>query len=81
MKLRLKLPMVFAIALLAVLTAALLGIHQLNQVLDTYKTQVFDNERAAAEVLNTFKTQVQEWKNVLLRGKNPEQLARYWAAF
>jgi len=28
-----------------------------------------------------FKVQVQEWKNVLLRGKSPENLAKYWQSF
>ncbi len=28
-----------------------------------------------------FKTQVQEWKNVLLRGKSPENLNKYWQSF
>lgn len=32
-------------------------------------------------MLVAFKVQVQEWKNVLLRGKDAEQLKRYWAAW
>ncbi|MDY6891618.1 MAG: methyl-accepting chemotaxis protein [Pseudomonadota bacterium] len=39
------------------------------------------NALAAQNVLINFKTQVQEWKNVLLRGSDPEQLEKYWARF
>ena len=71
-------------SLLLLLAAALFGISRLNQALDTYQTSVaqsFEHERMASSMLNDFKVQVQEWKNVLLRGKDAEQLKRYWAAF
>ena len=84
MKLSFKLPLAFIAALLALLAAALFGIVQLNGALTTYETTVQTRnaqERDVDTVLTNFKVQVQEWKNVLLRGKNAQQLERHWAAF
>lgn len=47
--------------------------------------QIFNNEIAQErQVINMaldFKKQVQEWKNVLIRGKDPKQLDKYWEKF
>ena len=84
MKLSLKLPLALAGVAAALLAAALFGIHSLNRSLDVYQTTVAANvasERAVGELSVAFKTQVQEWKNTLLRGKDPKQLDKYWGAF
>ena len=84
MKLRLKLPLAFAAVLLLVFGAALYGIYSLNQSLNIYATTVHasnDHERASNDLALEFKTQVQEWKNTLLRGKDPKALDKHWSAF
>ena len=35
----------------------------------------------AQDILSEFKTQVQEWKNVLIRGSDAGQRTKYWTRF
>jgi methyl-accepting chemotaxis protein len=84
MKLRLKIPLAFAASLLVMFFAALYGVFMLDQSIDAYRTVVarnVANERMVSATLVTFKLQVQEWKDTLLRGKDPGKLDKYWTAF
>ena len=84
MKLRHSLPLAFAATMLLVGAAALVAIARLSGALDTYAIEVrahVADERAVAQLLDTFKVQVQEWKNTLLRGKDAKALDKHWNAF
>lgn len=84
MRLAYKLPLAFAAISLITAGAGLFGIYKLNQSVNTYEKVIqvdYGNAQAVSSVLVAFKTQVQEWKDTLLRGKDPKQLEKYWAAF
>jgi methyl-accepting chemotaxis protein-1 (serine sensor receptor) len=84
LKISVRLPLVMGLALLLAVSAGLFGVYQLRAALvDISHINEVDlgNERTASAMLVGFKTQVQEWKNTLLRGKDPKQLERFWTAF
>jgi methyl-accepting chemotaxis protein-1 (serine sensor receptor) len=70
--------------ILVAVGAGIFGIFQLDRAVRTYDRIIegdFANNQATAEMQILFKTQVQEWKDTLLRGRDPQALARHWEAF
>jgi methyl-accepting chemotaxis protein len=83
MKLSLKLPLSFALALGLLFLGALFGIYKLNHSLEVYEHEVLATVAAhkkVAQIDAKFSTAIQEWKNVLLRGKEPKDLDKYWTS-
>ena len=83
MKLALKLPLAFAIALVLLFGAGLFGISQLNNAVRTYEEDVLlrvSAHKKSAEISAHFAVAIQEWKNVLLRGKDAKELDKYWGS-
>jgi methyl-accepting chemotaxis protein len=83
MKLSRKLPLCFAAVALAVAGAGFFGLYELNSSITTYGGAVasYGQAQEVSVLQSRFKTQVQEWKNTLLRGKNDGERAKYWQAY
>lgn len=79
-----KVILTIAIAAVAMILVALFSYKQFSQTIESFD-QLFKTEvQSELDVMNItidFKKQVQEWKNVLIRGHDPKNLEKYWNKF
>ncbi|MDM7859712.1 methyl-accepting chemotaxis protein [Alteromonas sp. ASW11-36] len=72
------------ISLVIILSLTFFSVSKTFSVLNQFselENTVVQVERDFADVLSDFKTQVQEWKNVLLRGHKRDDRDKYWQRF
>jgi len=79
---RLSLLLIIGVVMLG--GASLYGFTSLSRIMTIYDdalNQQVAQERQILHIQNDFKKQVQEWKNVLLRGYEAKNLSKYWGKF
>ncbi|RKF15550.1 methyl-accepting chemotaxis protein [Alginatibacterium sediminis] len=78
--------LILSLALISILVfgiyvAAISSLSSRIQLLENINDQEVHLQQLALQANVEFKRQVQEWKNTLLRGSDPEQLQKYWTRF
>lgn len=79
-----RLMMAVGSGIAVLLLISMVAIGSLKESVAAYDYLLSDSiahERAVAQLNFTFKVQVQEWKNVLLRGRDADKLQKYWGQF
>lgn len=75
---------IISFGILFVSITAIIAVLLLGNNLQEYEvlvSETVDHGLASAEITVLFKEQVQEWKNVLLRGREQAKLNKYWDKF
>jgi len=71
-------------AMSVILIAVFIGFSSIKNAMTDYGESVNQEATIMLDVADLnikFKTQVQEWKNTLIRGNDPQQLDKYWGRF
>jgi hypothetical protein len=79
-----KILLLFAASTLLLLAASAMGSCEFYTTVEAFQGDVIPSQNNAVnvEVLEAnFKKQVQEWKDTLLRGKQPDALEKHWTNF
>jgi methyl-accepting chemotaxis protein len=79
-----KFSLMVGVTAVLILAAVVLGYRGVSSAIDTFHhvtEHEIGQERAVSAMVSDFKKQVQEWKNVLLRGADAGQREKYWSKF